>query len=97
MSSKQRVIAIIGAVVRAVPAGRKPFVVAYPDDSDLRFKRGASITFALCKWNGEEDPRPGQMAELGGIEQFMRGWRASSARPVTLDDSKEQQEVGEHQ
>jgi hypothetical protein len=105
MSNKQRapdaralsngmITASIGAVVTAVPEGKKPFAVAYPlPESAMKgLTKDTSITFSLCNWSeGEKNPPEfGQVVTLEKIARFARGWRASSARPVALTDSSKQ-------
>jgi hypothetical protein len=45
---------------------------------------GQTVTFSLKNWSGERDPKRGQQVELSGIEEFNKGWRASSASPIQL-------------
>lgn len=43
-----------------------------------------SITFTLVNWCGDGDPSPGQVVVLQNVQLYERGWRAASARPITL-------------
>ncbi len=98
MSSQQlaldegEVLAYIGAVVKAVPKGKQPFVVAYPLPESVteEMTKDTSITFPLCGWSGQNgQPRLQQTVVLEGVGRYPKGWRAASARPATIS-SKQQ-------
>lgn len=67
------------------------FAVAYPFDKAL-FPNGTTITFSLDEWEGERLPRSGQVVILANLEQFVKGWRARSARPVVFSKKEEAHE-----
>ncbi len=54
------------------------------------FKEGkyseTDVTFDLEGWQGTSEPKVGQMVELAKVQLFIRGWRASLARPITLKE-----------
>lgn len=79
----------VEAVVSGVGGGKESrFAVAYPSDTSL-FPKGTTITFSLDEWEGEKPPKNGQVVILANLEQFVKGWRARSARPVVFSKKKQ--------
>jgi hypothetical protein len=76
----------IEAVVTSVEGnqGRRYAVTRLKDSPspDSILSKSATVTFSLSEWKSERDPVPGQLVFLGDIEQFSKGWRARSAKPV---------------
>lgn len=71
-------------ITMLVRDGQKvPYAVTRPEENVLPLK-DESITFSLKDWSGARRPLRGQTVVLSSIEQFHNGWRARSARPVTL-------------
>ncbi len=67
--------------------GKGVFAVAYLQNGETHpnISAGESITFSLDDWGGRLQPRVGQVVLLGDVQCFAKGWRALSARPVTLE------------
>jgi hypothetical protein len=89
MSSKKRrgkYPRVVTASVAALVDGSKPFAVTYPVRESVSKELPAhmSITFSLKDWEGTTPVRFGQMVELMEVTKFVKGWRAASARPVTI-------------
>lgn len=61
----------------------RDYAVTYPKDASL-LPEGENITFSLSHWQDDPKPVKGQVVLLSGIVRFSKGWRASSARPMTL-------------
>lgn len=77
----------IRAVVGKVRGeGQNRFAVTYLDRDTTHpgISQGESITFSLADWHGDSEPRKEQVVELLGVQLFVKGWRATSARPITL-------------
>ena len=85
MSHEQGAKEVRATVTKVVRDGQKvPYVVTRPEKADLLPEGSKSITFAVKDWSGRQKPLHGQTVVLSNIEQFHNGWRARSARPVTL-------------
>ena len=83
----------VEAVVSAVKGTEgNRFAVAYPSRDGQFVPSGTTITFSLSEWEGEREPRRGQVVLLGDVEKFAKGWRARRARPVQLDSKKKEEE-----
>jgi hypothetical protein len=78
--------AMVG-IIRGDGAAR--FAVTYPQDAKGQQK---DITFSLSDWDGDHEPRKGQMVVLSEIQLFAKGWRALKARPILFDQEQSQQE-----
>ena len=70
--------------------GRRRYVVTHLCDE--RERAGPTIvTFSLHAWGGSSEPRPRQIVQLFGVEQFARGWRAQRAEPIRLPSVSKKQ------
>lgn len=80
MSRDQEVEAVVSGVDGK---NGNRFAVTYPSDTSL-FPEGTTVTFSLDEWEGKKPPKKGQVVILANLEQFVKGWRARSARPVVF-------------
>ncbi len=69
---------------------RDPFVVTYLERGTNHPDIGEeqTVTFSLVDWQGELEPRKDQVVILGDVHEFRNGWRALTARPVTLKNTE---------
>ena len=86
------ILASIAAIVTAVPDGKSPFVVTYPEPESLSeiFTDKTSITFSLSLWKDNVQPELGQVVSLQDLRRFTHGWRAKSIRVVRAEISSKQ-------
>lgn len=75
---------IQAVVVKVYDGNGEHFAVAEPKDEHVWPKKNGNITFSLGVWEGNRNPRRGQIVRLSEIEEFRRGWRAMRAAPVCL-------------
>ena len=89
----------ITAIVSAVYGGHKDggaFVVTLPQrNTPLPFSQKTSITFSLTDWQGDHQPRRGEMVILSVLQKFAKGWRALQAQPQATITSKKQKGDGQ--
>lgn len=45
---------------------------------------GSHVTFSICDWCGDRQPRRGQVVALEDLTLFSRGWRALKVSPVQI-------------
>lgn len=67
--------------------GSKRFAVTYPEEGSAPKELcSKTVTFSLNRnvWNDDLEPEQGQIVVLDNLRLFERGWRAGSARPITL-------------
>lgn len=64
----------------------KPYIVTLTYDEEY-FPNRISVTFSPGAWDGRYPPEVSQMVILTGIQAFRGGWRAQSARPVSLSET----------
>lgn len=50
--------------------------------------REGSVTCSLKAWSGNTQPKVNQVVLLSNVEEFARGWRAGSAKPVRLGEKQ---------
>lgn len=64
------------------------YCVCYPEDF-ISSIGTQSITFSINSWKGKNDPQKGQSVDLSQVEKFRRGWRASLAQPISLEQQQQ--------
>lgn len=77
-------VSLEATVSDVVGKGSSRYAVVFPKTDDPRVPQGASITFSLQAWTGDQAPKKGQVVRLFNIEKFARGWRARRAQAVRL-------------
>ena len=92
MTKTQEIAHNDGNTIRAIVGkvrgdGKFRFAIVYLEKGVILpgIKEGESITFSLSDWQGEIEPQKEQVVLLDDVRLFMRGWRAHSARPITLE------------
>lgn len=72
--------------------GEKRYVITYTLEDSVfgpeKIAKGTNITFTLCYWKFECEPRKGECITLSDIRRFAKGWRAFCAKPIMLDTSQ---------
>lgn len=78
----------VQAVIGSVKEG-KGYATAFPIPGQS-LPPGTDITFSLGQWSGKVTPLKSQVVMLDDVTMFARGWRASSARPVTPTSNEDE-------
>lgn len=75
--------AVVTMVIKKNP--KKPYVVCKTTDEPIhpsKLPKGEAVTFSLSAYQGDHEPKQGQLVSLGDIEKFSQGWRAQTATPI---------------
>lgn len=78
-----------GEVTTIHGRGKGRFVSTKLRQESAGLAKGLHVTFSMRDWKGSEPPRLGQVVLLENLNLFRGGWRALSARPVTLNTMRQ--------
>lgn len=74
-----RVTTVRDDIVATVP---EPALPRQPGQDPVEY-----ITFSRKIWTDQYEPEQGQLILVKGVRRFNKGWRAASARPITIQAS----------
>lgn len=75
--------AIEGVVTSVNGVGRKKYVVTrITTSSEPKLPVDTTVTFSMSEYEGDHEPKNGQLVHLYDVVKFTKGWRARLVTPI---------------
>lgn len=89
MQGQNKAKQVVTGIITRVDFKSK-FASCYLEQDYKDIKAGTHITFSLDFWQSplRELPQKSQRVTLEGLQEFLHGWRASKATPITVETER---------